>query len=82
MRASFWNVDSMNWLYSLMQSQNIHNDIMKIFAMLGSNLVTCNYVTIELENKDRLYFKVSLLQCNYTFKYGVILIKYMYLLYS
>ncbi len=55
---------------------------MKIFAMLGSNLVTCNYITIELENKDRLYFKVSLLQCNYTFKYGVILIKYMYLLYS
>ncbi len=29
-----------------------------------------------------LYFKVSLLQCNYTFKYWVILIKYMYLLYG
>ncbi len=28
------------------------------------------------------YFKVSLLQCNYTFKYWVILIKYMYLLYD
>ncbi len=57
MRASFWNVDSMNWLYSLIQSQNIHNDIMKIFAMLGSNLVTFNYVTIELENKDILFLK-------------------------
>ncbi len=29
-----------------------------------------------------LYFKVSLLQCNYTFKYWVILINYMYLLYG
>ncbi len=29
-----------------------------------------------------LYFQVSLLQCNYTFKYGVILINYMYLLYD
>ncbi len=29
-----------------------------------------------------LYFKVSLLQCNYAFKYCVILINYMYLLYS
>ncbi len=28
-----------------------------------------------------LYFKVSLLQCNYTFKYWVILINYMYFLY-
>ncbi len=28
-----------------------------------------------------LYFKVSLLQCNYTFKYWVILINYMYVLY-
>ncbi len=28
------------------------------------------------------YFKVSLLQCNYTFKYWVILINYMYLLYG
>ncbi len=27
-----------------------------------------------------LYFKVSLLQCNYTFKYWVILINYMYTL--
>ncbi len=26
-----------------------------------------------------LYFKVSLLQCNDTFKYGVILINYMHL---
>ncbi len=25
-----------------------------------------------------LYFKVSLLQCNYTFKYWVVLISYMY----
>ncbi len=31
---------------------------------------------------DTLYFKVSLLQCNYTFKYWVILINYMYLLYG
>ncbi len=29
-----------------------------------------------------LYFKVSLLQCNYTFKYWVILINYTYLLYG
>ncbi len=29
-----------------------------------------------------LHFKVSLLQCNYTFKYWVILINYMYLLYG
>ncbi len=29
-----------------------------------------------------LYFKVSLLQYNYTFKYWVILINYMYLLYG
>jgi len=27
-----------------------------------------------------LYFKVSFLQCNYTVKYAVILINYMYLL--
>ncbi len=27
-----------------------------------------------------LYFKVSLLQCNYTFKYWVMIINYMYLL--
>ncbi len=26
--------------------------------------------------------RVSLLQCNYTFKYGVILMNYMYLLYG
>ncbi len=30
--------------------------------------------------KVTLYIKVSLLQCNYTFKYWVILINYMYLL--
>ncbi len=30
-------------------------------------------------NYIRLHFKVSLLQCNYTFKYWVILINYMYL---
>ncbi len=29
-----------------------------------------------------LYFKVSLLQSNYTFKYWVILINYMHLLYG
>ncbi len=29
-----------------------------------------------------LYFKVSLLKCNYTFNYCVILINYMYLLYG
>ncbi len=29
-----------------------------------------------------LYFKVSLLQCNYTFKYWVILINVTYLLYG
>ncbi len=29
-----------------------------------------------------LYFKVSLLQCNYTFKYWVILINYMNFLYG
>ncbi len=29
-----------------------------------------------------LYFKVSLLQCNYTFKYWLILINYMYFLYG
>ncbi len=29
-----------------------------------------------------LYFKVFLLQCNYTFKYWVILINYMFLLYG
>ncbi len=29
-----------------------------------------------------LYFTVSMLQCNYTFKYQVILINYMYLLYG
>ncbi len=29
-----------------------------------------------------LYFKVSVLQCNYAFKYWVILINYMYLLYG
>ncbi len=29
-----------------------------------------------------LYLKVSLLQCNYAFKYWVILINYMYLLYG
>ncbi len=33
-----------------------------------------------LQTKVTLYFKVPLLQCNYTFKYWVILINYMYLL--
>ncbi len=29
------------------------------------------------EKNITLYFKVSLLQCNYTFKYGVILVSYV-----
>ncbi len=29
-----------------------------------------------------IILRVSLLQCNYTFKYGVILMNYMYLLYG
>ncbi len=35
-----------------------------------------------VETTVKLYFEVSLLQCNYTFKYWVILINYMYLLYG
>ncbi len=34
------------------------------------------------EHMITLYFKVSLLQCKYRFKYWVILINYMYLLYG
>ncbi len=35
---------------------------------------------VQKDNKVTLYFKVSLLQCNYTFKWWVKLINYMYLL--
>ncbi len=44
--------------------------MVKLFALQIS--VFINEVTV--------YFQVSLIQCNYTFKYGVILINYMYLL--
>ncbi len=43
----------------------------------------CNKDTLISTKKSvTLYFKVSLLQCNYTFKYWVILINYMHLLYG
>ncbi len=41
-----------------------------------------DYFVIVIYLMVTLYFQVSLLQCNYTFKYGVILINYMYLLYD
>ncbi len=43
-----------------------------IGGWLNTFLPHCMYTLVTL------YFKVSLLQCNYTFKYWVILINYMY----
>ncbi len=41
------------------------------------NSIQINYLFTSSLN---LYFKVSLLHCNYTFKYWVMLFNYMYLL--
>ncbi len=38
--------------------------------------------SVGKQNTVTLYFKLFLLQCNYTFKYWVILINYMYLIYD
>ncbi len=38
--------------------------------------------SVGKQNTVTLYLKLSLLQCNYTFKYWVILINYMYLIYD
>ncbi len=38
--------------------------------------------SVGKQNTVTLYLKLSLLQCNYTFKYWVILINYMYLIYG
>ncbi len=50
-------------------------------------MCTTAQATVEKHNKMyeisvTLYFKVFLLQCNYKFKYWVILINCMYLLYG
>ncbi len=52
----------------------------------NSNCSLKNENFVEVYNKIKisvkLYFMASLLQCNYTFEYWVILINYMYLLYG
>ncbi len=45
-------------------------------------MLSLNLKSKQKESLGTFYFKVSLLQCNYTFKYWVILINYMYLLYG
>ncbi len=54
-----------------------------LITLLHYNYICISYEYIyELKIWVKLYFKVSLLQCNYTFKYWVILINYMHLLYG
>ncbi len=51
--------------------------------LVCSSWLTLNVWALQVQWKLKLvtlYFKVSLLQCNYTIKYGVILINYRYLL--
>ncbi len=57
----------LNFHYKDKNNQTILQNI--LFCVLKKKAVT-------------LYFKVSLLQCNYTFKYKVILFNCMYLLYG
>ncbi len=63
----------------------IQQKVKEYNAQVNSNLfmvLVRNTFSVKDVNMVTLYFKVSLLQYNYTFKFWLILINYMYLLYG
>ncbi len=73
-------------LFIIMFSTNVCS--LKHFIVIWKSMINSCTISIFstfdtiIKKSVTLYFKVSLLQCNYIFKYWVILINYMYLLYG